>query len=730
MKKISCVFLFMILTLIVGAQSYSEIEKGNDKFERANKFSSDSIYKKIGSLSLDVNWFRDSDYIYWLLKEDGYKKYFMADAPKGKVLPLFSIADSLSCYISNFDKKDSDLLICRMDGKNLHYSLSKQKFTPIAKDTISKKGSNSSTASREYWKSFTNDGLYYMYGQSHDIYLHNIATNRDIRITNDGEPYYSFTTYKSLNTDTSKVSVRGHWHANSQYAVFLRPDLRDVTELTVVNNLATPPVAKNYKMELTNDSLVTRYELFLLNAHGANIKKIDISRFKDQEVKLVRNFNKQEEYTYIYFTRKSRENDTIQLCDLDPSTGLVRTLIEEVGSPIINDILHSVAILNGGKDIIWWSEREGKGAYYLYDIDGHLKNKIAGGDFIAGKIYNIDTVGRKLIIEAYGCFNDRNPYDKYYFNAPLNGRKVTCITPSSGNHEITYSPSKEYLIDTYSAPDKFPSKELRSLDGKLIKKLPVLDTTSLLDYGWVKPVGIELLSSNNKTKLYGVMYLPGNMREGDKYPVIFSVYPGPQTDLVPRSFSLDDNDNGSLAQMGYVVINIGLIGSSPYRGPEFYGASHGNLRDYAVNDVKYCVEQLASQYNFIDLDRVGIYGHSGGGFLTVTAMLTYPELFKVGVSVSGNHDNNIYAKLWGEVYNGYGPKIATNMELASRLEGKLLLMTGDIDDNVHPASTYRMVKAFMDANKRIDMFVIPGVDHNMYGAYYNKLIRHYFIENL
>lgn len=738
MKKIVFLFLFITVALTMGAQSYSQIEKGNDKFERAAKFSSDSIYKAVGSVSLDVNWFRGSDNLYWHLKEEGFKKYFMADAHKGKVVDLFSIDDSLSCYISDFDKKNKDLLICRMDGKDLNYSLSKREFIPIVKDTTKTK-KRTSPPKREYWKNFSADSLYYMYGQADDVFLHNVASGRDIRITNDGEPYYSFTTHKSAETDTTKKSVRGHWHGNTNYAVFLRPDYRDVTDMTVVNNLSTPPVAKNYKMELANDSLVTRYELFVLNADGANIRKIDISHFKDQEVKLIRNFHKNEDYKYVYFTRKNRTNDTIQLCDLDPATGKVRTLIEEVGDPIYNDILHSVAIINGGDDIIWWSERDGKGAFYLYDIDGNLKNKIAGGNykdkvtdsgFIAGKIFNIDTLGREIILEGYDYFDDRNPYEKYYFNAPLNGKKVVCITPSSGNHDINFSPSKEYFIDTYSAPDKFPRKELRSINGKLIKELPMPDTTALLDYGWVKPVSIELLSSDNKTKLYGVMYLPGDMREGQKYPIICNMYPGPQTDLVPRSFSLDDNDNGALAQMGFVVINIGLIGSSPYRGPEFYGTSHGNLRDYAVNDLKYCVEQLSTKYDFIDIDRVGIYGHSGGASLTVTAMLTFPDFFKVGVAASGNHDNNIYAKFWGEVYNGYGPTIDANMELAPNLEGKLLLMTGDVDDNVHPANTFKMVKAFMDANKRIDMFVIPGADHNMYGSYYNRLIRHYFLEHL
>lgn len=744
MKKISFLFIFTIIHVLhIVAQSYSEIEKENDKFQKAEKFSSDSIYKKIGIPSLDINWFRNSDNLYWHVKEDGQKKYFMADARKGKTIDLFTITDSIYCYIRDFDENDNDLLICRIDGKNWNYSLSKKELLPIVENTTKNKKHDKSTTNQEYWKSFNVDSSYYIYGQSDNIYLHNLSTKKDIQITNDGEPYYSFTTYKTAKSDTTKKSVRGHWHGNTNFAIFLRPDFRNVTNMTVINSLSTPPVAKNYKMELANDSLVTQYELFVLNADVANIRKIDISRFKDQEVKLIRNFHQKEDYKYVYFTRKNRENDTIQLCDLDPETGRVRMLIEEVGNPIYNDILHSVNILNGGNDIIWWSEREGKGAYYLYDINGKLKNKIVGGNyndknknklsnnsFIAAKIFDIDTISRKIILEGYGSFKNRNPYEKYYFNASLNGKKNLCITPSEGNHEISFSPSKEYFIDTYSAPDKFPRKELRSINGKLIKEFPQPDTIPLLEYGWRKPMSIELLSYDNKTKLYGVMYLPEDVSKGKKYPIICNMYPGPQTDLVPRSFSLDDNDNGALAQMGYIVINIGLIGSSPYRGPEFYGSSHGNLRDYAVKDVKYCVEQLAAKYDFIDINRVGIYGHSGGGSLTVTAMLTYPDFFKVGVSASGNHDNNIYAKFWGEVYNGYGPSIATNIEIASKLEGKLLLITGDVDDNVHPANTLRLVKAFIDANKRVDMFIIPGADHNMYGPYYNRLIRHYFFDNL
>jgi len=718
----------MVLSLVlVNGQSYSAIEKEDPRFAVAKQYSSDTIYKKVGSLTVDASWFREGDFLYYHIKEGGKKHYRLIDAKKSKVLELFSIDDSLSCYITGFKEEGKEQLVCRMRGKDLYYSLKTKSFTEIQKDTT-KKGNNNRFGQREYWKSYSHDSSFYMYGYLHDIYLN--AAGENVRVSFDGEPFRSFTTFRTGDNDTTRKSVRGNWHGNTNYAIFLRPDMRSVTEMTVVNSLSNPPKAKNYRMELTNDSLVTQYELFLLDAEARELVKIDIDRFRDQEVKLIRNFHKAHEYDKIYFTRKNRSNDTLQLCDLDPVTRKVRVLVQETGVPIVNELLHSVLVMNGGNDIIWWSEREGLGAYYLYDKDGNLKNKIAGGDFVAGKIFNTDTTGRRIVFEGYGYYKERNPYEKYFFTAKFDGKDFRCITPSPGDHSIEYSPSKSFFTDTYSTPDRFPSKEVRSVSGKMIARLPAADTLALLNYGWVKPVPLELLSADNQTKLYGVMYLPGEIAPGQKFPVICNMYPGPQTDLVPRSFSIDDNDNASLARMGFVVINVGLKGSSPLRGPAFYGTSHGNLRDYAVDDLKSVVEQLAGKYDFVDTSRVGLYGHSGGGFLTVTAMLKYPKFFKVGVSVSGNHDNNIYAKFWGETYNGVGPKIKTNMELADNLEGKLMLVTGDMDDNVHPANTYRMVNAFIKADKRIDMFVIPGADHNMYGNYYNKLIHHYFINNL
>ncbi len=259
------------------------------------------------------------------------------------------------------------------------------------------------------------------------------------------------------------------------------------------------------------------------------------------------------------------------------------------------------------------------------------------------------------------------------------------------------------------------------------------------------PKKIKLKAADGVTDLYGVMYSPFDLDTTKKYPIISNVYPGPQEDLVPTSFSLDDNSNSSLAQLGFIVINVGHRGSSPYRKKSYHNFGYGNFRDYALADDKFIIEKLADSLKYIDINKVGIYGHSGGGFMSTAAILTYPDFYKVAVSASGNHDNNIYTKWWVETHSGvdmktningndtsyvFSTKIQTNMELAKNLKGKLLLISGDVDPNVHMANTLRMAQALIDNNKRFDLFIMPGKDHGLGSEYYINLIRRYFLENL
>ncbi len=249
-------------------------------------------------------------------------------------------------------------------------------------------------------------------------------------------------------------------------------------------------------------------------------------------------------------------------------------------------------------------------------------------------------------------------------------------------------------------------------------------------------------AADSVTSLYGVVYLPFDLDTTKKYPIISSVYPGPQIDLVPTAFFVDDNYNQSLAQLGFVVVNFAYRGSSPYRGRDFYAYGYGNLRDYPLDDDYSVIRQIGEMLPFADTTRVGIYGHSGGGFMTATAMMTRPDFYKAGVAASGNYDNNIYTQWWGETFHGVSERksqdgtvefvcdVPGTCELAGNLKGNLLLITGDMDNNVHPASTIRLADALIKAGKHFDMMIIPGADHGLGDKYYVNLIRLYFAEHL
>ena len=737
----------------------SEYNESRENLKRATRFSADGLSDATEHLFSTAQWVKDSEYVNY---KDG-DNICIINSKSGKIVKLFTSSeyvkkiapfvnkkidkDSIRFYINKFKDESKYLLECKAEGVNLYLNIKDKKFYKMQKDVPRKKFRKSEIP---YWQKYCADSTHYIFCKGYNVYMADVTKNRDnptiVQLTKDGENYFSFSSITKEKYSNKPKSIRGDWFKDSRIAYSLRKDTRKVREMTVVNSVSKIPEAKNYKFELSGDKYVSQYEISLFYADSMKTKRIDISRFKDQEVKLLLNYNRSVDYDAIYFTRVSRTCDTLQLCALNPYTTEVMVIAEESQTPIINDILHSCSIVNGGDDIIWWSERAGKGGLYRYNSKGVLKNKIIEKDFIVERVHKIDSVKRTIIFSGYGYYKDRNPYHKYYFSVGFDGRNFKILTPSDGHHEIKLSNDGDYFIDKYSSVDMFNKTELRSIKGKLIKLLPEVDCSKLFATGWKMPTALKLKADDKKVDLYGVMYKPHNFDPKKKYPIIFNIYPGPQTDLVPTAFTIDDGGNESLAQLGFIVINIGLRGSSPLRGNEFYTFGHGNLRDYALKDCVYCLKQLGEKYSFIDLDRVGIYGHSGGGFFAATAIMTYPDIFKVAVAASGNHDNNIYAKFWGEKYNGvkqviktnkrgiqevvFESKVDTNIELVKNLRGKLFLITGEVDDNVHPANTMRLADALIKSNKRFDMQVMPRLDHGMYGKYYDNLIRYYFEENL
>lgn len=758
MKKI---FLF-VFALFIG-QLYAQ----QTNFFIADKFSSDSLYSLMRNFSISINWIGDKDnsFYYQIEDSDNFNYYLFNSKQKKKTL-LFTMKSILqkmseldiqntppelttTSRIYKLDFNPKDLTYCDFSYKNKnfrYYIKSKRlKHLPIKKEEATNNNLNISKQNNP-WASYSSDSLYYLTAYNHNLYLFHTATGDSIQLTNDGEHYYSYAINGNSDRTLSNPHSKplGEWIGDSHVFLLIREDKRRVETMGIVNNLSKPhPTLRTYKFPMPGNKEVVQYEAFIINADSNKIFNLDIKKYPDQKIETPRFTGFIHSKDEVYFIRRPRTNDKIDLCRINIYTHHITTVISEDCAPRLNEQLFNYHLLNRGKEILWWSERTGKGNYYLYDYNGNLKNKVTPGHFIAGNIIHIDSLKRTLIVEGYGGESNINPHYRLYYKTSLDTpNRYTLLTPENGEHTINFSPDKRLFVDTYSRMNLAPIHELRNIKGQLITELGRCDLSELYKRGWKMPEVVTFTSADSLTKLYGVVYLPFNIIPNKKYPIISNVYPGPQMDLVPQGFSLDDNYNQSLAQLGFIVINVAYRGSGPFRGRNFYIFGQNNLRDYALADDKAVIKQVAHKYPFADINRVGIYGHSGGGFMAATAMLSDPEFYKVGIAASGNYDNNIYTQWWGETFHGvkirkdnrgelsFECKIPTTMELADNLQGKLLLITGDVDINVHPANTFRLVRALMNANKRFDLMVFPGIDHALGDKYYINLIRYYFVENL
>lgn len=731
----------LIFSLAISAQS--------PDWDRVERISANALERYTIEGSLYPTWAKEGPYCIYNKLVNGKRCHYLVNAKNGKKREMIKNNDLFAGQFAQItgdtlDKENIKLYGIRFEKNNFTRFFLDRKGKTVGYDMDSGRMFEVPYAKKEKGyqmfknTSHTSDSLFTMLGAGYDLFVRDNKRGQIKRITMDGKDEASYTYNNSK--DTLESNSKGFWIGH--YYVLLLQDMNEVENISIVQSVDSPrPRTTTFKMPMPGESGVRQYRIFWYNADKGEAKMLPIQKYADQVVDM--NYFRSE--TNLYFTRRNRKADKIDLCRIDIQQGQVIELISETCAPHFNLTLFNYKIIDQGEYFIWWSERTGRGNYYLYDKNGKLLNRITQGQkLVAGAISLIDTLKREIIFAGYGNEEGINPYYTFFYKASLNGKKQILLTPGDGNHDLSFSEDRKYAIDTYSRMNLLPVMRVLSInEPKKNYEIDRINDTELRATGWQPPILLKLKAADRRTDLYGVMYLPSNLDENKKYPIITNVYPGPQDDQIPQSYTLDDNGNQSLAELGFIVINVASRGSSPLRGHDFYCFGYGNLRDYPLPDDKYVIEQLAERYPYIDLERVGIYGHSGGGFQTVAAMLTYPDFYKVGIAASGNHDNNIYIQWWGEVFHGlseklnpktgktdFSVKIPTNMELASNLKGKLLLITGDIDRNVPPASTYRMADALIKANKRFDMFILPGKDHGVMCAYYQNLIRYYFVENL
>jgi dipeptidyl-peptidase 4 len=632
---------------------------------------------------------------------------------------------------------------------------------------------------RPNWASISPDGNVVVFGKNYNIYWmdkanyekalknENDSTIVEYALTQDGIDGYGYYNDGNLSgsgmTDDEKEKemkrrrpVFALWSPDSKYFALRRVDNRKVKNLWVINSVANPrPTLETYKYWMPGEKESPTDHLYLFDVANKSSKELNVSQFKDQAVAVWSDPGKvntrDDDWRpsvwlgtkdKFYFTRTSRDQKRIDVCVADVATGTVKPVVEERFNTYIE--INRIGLINGGKEFIHWSERDGWAHFYLYDENGKLKNQITSGAFHCEDILGIDETKRVLYFSANGKEAGEDPYYLHAYRVNFDGSGLKLLNPGDFDHAMRMNDGNSFFIDNYSRVNTVPKSVLYNGDGKKIMDLETADFSSLFASGYKFPEIFKAKADDGITDIYGVMYKPFDFDSTKKYPLIEYVYPGPQTEAVNKAFGRGFDRTDRLAQMGFVVITLGNRGGHPARSKWYHNYGYGNLRDYGLADKKAVAEQLADRYKYIDIDRVGIHGHSGGGFMSTAAMLVYPDFFKVAVSSAGNHDNAVYNRWWSEQHHGVKEVISDkgdtsflyniekNPDLAKNLKGKLMLSHGDIDNNVHPANTIRMANALIRANKRFDLVILPGQRHG-YGdmtEYFFWRQADYFAEHL
>ena len=753
-----CLVVALVSCNLAGAQQKANYQLA-EKFRLLEQNPIDKY-----STEVRPTFINDTDCFYYSFTTREGKKYYYVN-PKKKEKRLLFDTDELLSKIAVYTKKayssadphlsftfmkDNETIRIDFDRGLYTYNIHTKELKQLDEKPTYKTGD-------PYWMKYSPDSLYFLYASKDNLYfVGNPKKGQDtipVQLTTDGMPDYTFNREDEGKMEGRFGAESAHWIPGSHRFYAVPEDNRKVRDLWVINSLSKPsPELITYKAELAGDKNVTQYELLLGDIDKREVKKVDINRWPDQYIDVL---YASKDGKRLYFQRYNRTWNQSDICEVDVETGKVRVVIHEENKPYLDYQMRNVSFLNDGKEILFRSERNGWGHYYLYDTaTGNLKNQLTDGTWVAGPVAQIDTVGRKMYFYGYGREKGIDPYYYILYEAHLDRpNALRLLTPENASHEVSISPSCRYLVDSYSTVSQEPVNVVRNRNGKVIMTLEKPDLQPVYEMGWKAPEHFKVKAADGVTDLYGVMWKPADFDSTKVYPIISNVYPGPFFEYVPTRFTINDVYNTRLAQLGFIVITVGHRGGTPMRGKAYHTYGYNNMRDYPLADDKYAIEQLAERYSFINKKKVGIFGHSGGGFMSMAALLTYPDFYSAAVSSAGNHDNNIFNRGWSEIYHGvketakkvkgkdgqdstvytYSCKVPTNMELAKRLKGHLLLVTGDMDKNVHPANTLRMVDALIKAKKNFEMIVLPGNGHGFGGkaeAFFERKLWYHFAKYL
>jgi dipeptidyl aminopeptidase/acylaminoacyl peptidase len=762
MKKIRKYLLVGLLMIsIVSAFAQNQESSALNDYERAQYFLNPH-QSKIYEAFVSPNWVGTDDIFWYEKKGIDVKEYLLVIPGSKEKRPLFD-RNKLTQALLKFTEDtidENDLPIKKIEydhiKKNIKFNFKDKLFSYDIENNIL------DSLNKPFMplpsQSLSPDGKLVAFVKDYNLFVKEVDADIEVQLTFDGEKHFAYATSPESNLYHVTAICRKwpvppvlKWSSDSKFILANQLDERKVKSTYLLQMVDTDeslrPVLYEYKYPVPGDSVVPLAYPVVIDIKKRSVTKLDLPPFIATFASPLEDVNTRMWWSsdgkMIEALWQDRCMNEIQYLSIDPVTGASELLIKETGNSLVFPNVNifqnpNVKHLKSG-EFIWLSERSGYGHLYLYDKNKKIKNVITSGQYVVRNIVWIDEENRQVYFTATGKEKDVDPYFFHFYKVNFNGDHLKLLTPENADQRVRLSSEHKYFVSN-EAWNGFPRSVVRDIHGRFIMELETSDFSAWTSKGWTLPERVRMIADDGITYIYGFIFKPADLDKNKHYPVLDDVYPGPQSNRIryigyngPVSELL--RHQSAIAELGFIVVNIDGRGT-PFRSKKFLNYSYNNL-GFAGGLIDHIagIKQLSEKYKYIDTTRVGIFGHSGGGYASARAILEFPDFYDVAVSSAGNHDSRGYISVWMDNYmckkTGDNYQNQANTSLAGNLKGKLMLMTGDLDDNVHPSMTINLVDALIKANKDFDFILMPNLNHSSYmNPYFLRRRWDYFYKNL
>ena len=732
---------FLLSNFVLIAQ-----EIRHSDYERAISFLyQETNNKTIFNISPAPRWMQDGEGLAYAHYSNAGKEFRKVSTPKGNITSLFDhqiVAHDLSALINEavvatalpfndlqFPEEGSASF--QLKGKTYNIDLSSSNVTEV----------NRQRPERNLFESKSPDGKWIAYSKDYNLFIKSTATNEEFQLSTKGEKNYEYASsygwgdmIEGENGERPR-RFNVNWSPDSKWIRTNLIDLRTAEKMYLLDwsqdELYKPKLLSYYRGSPGDTAMVLVTPVFY-DIDNKREVKTDLKRGTHVNGTSHR-WSKESGVLYANYSERGYQALHVKKIDLNSKTS--EELINETSKTNIDNFMYMA--LEDSNQLLFLSERSGWRQLYSHDIITNQSKPITSGEYFIDSIVEVDEDKGTIYFRASGREEGRNPYHTQFYRIDLNGKNLRLLTEENAHHEVSLSPDNQYFFDNFSKVGQPTISVLRnSKNGKIIKEITKADVSTITAKGWKAPEVFESLGRDGKTIIYGAMWKPSNFDPKKSYPVIDNSYTGPHTQMFPRNFrTAISRNNQPLAELGFIVVSIDGMGSSG-RSKKFHNYSYRNMGKNLTEHVS-TIKELGAKYAWFDADRVGIFGHSAGGYDAGHAVLEFPDFYKVAVASSGDHDFRMEKAWWPEMYMGWPVDSlynqVSNVTMAGNLEGKLLLVHGGIDENVNPSATFKMAEALIKADKEFDLLIIPSQRHGYRGDYSKYFVKkrwNYFVEHL